>query len=353
MAATSNATVLELFKEVYGDMVDYKPTDQKLSKLIPFSTKAKVGEQYVTAVSLTFETGFTLSSSTDAFELNAPRAGVVKQTTVVPYITVLPSIIPWAVVSRSAGGGAKAFYEATKFVTRNNLRSHEKLQEILRWYGQAPALLGYVSYATATYRNVSFTNGTGILNGITFTNGVNTTTKNILFAPGSFAAGIWVGMENVRVNQVNASNAIVASGSLVSVNVTYGYITVDFVPVAASSTTSHRLCFEGMEAARDVVGINNILTTTGTLFGINTQAYSLWKAINYPVNGKFTLAKYNMAVADLVNLTGLEGDLTVFLNPRSWATVANTEAGLRVYDESYKPSGADRIRERHVLHAGW
>lgn len=342
MGANSNATAIDLFKECYGDLSDLTPKDQLLSKDIPFSQKQKVGEKYVEAVVLTHETGFTLSSSSDAFELNSPRAGVVKQAEVTPYLSVLPSIVPWGVMSRSAGGGSKAFYDATKFIVRNNLKSHEKLLEVLRLYGQASALLGYVSYATATYRGVSFTTGTGTLNSIVFTTGVNTTTKNILLAPGSFASGHWVGMEGVKVNQVDSNGAIVASGSLVSVNADYGYITVDFTPVAASSTTSHRICYDGQEGTKDMVGIQKILSTvSGNLFGISSTSYSLWQGVSYSVGGKLTLAKIQTAVAQAVNRGGLSGDLKLYCNPRSWATLASTEAGLRVYDSSFKNGQAE------------
>jgi hypothetical protein len=346
MPSNSNATAIDLFKECYGDLSDVTPKDQQLSKDIPFSQKQKVGEKYVEAVVLTHETGFTLSSSTDAFELNSPRAGIVKQAEVTPYLSVLPSVVPWGVISRSAGGGAKAFYDATKFIVRNNLKSHEKLMEILRIYGQASSLLGYVSYATATYRGVSFTTGTGALtiNGssVSFTNGVNTSSKWILLAPGSFASGHWVGMEGAKVNQVDSTGAIVGSGSLVAVDADMGAIQVDFVPVVASSATSHRLCFDGQEGAKDMVGIHKILnTTSGNLFSISSTNYSLWRAVQYSVAGKMTLAKAQLAVAQAVNRGGLAGDLKCYLNPRSWATIAATEAGLRVYDKSYSSSGAD------------
>lgn len=351
MSQTSSADVINIFKRVYGDLTNLLPEDYPLARDIPFSQKMKVGEAYLEAVVLTNETGITLSSSTDAFELNPAIAGTIKQTSVTPYISVLPSIVPWGVISRSAGGGDKAFIEATKFIVRNNLKSHGKFQEILRLYGQATALLGYVSYATATYRGVSFTTGTGTLNGITFTNGVNTTTKNILLAPGQFAAGIWVGMEGVKVLQVNSSGTIVASGKLVAVQSQYGYITVDFTPVASSSTTSHRLCFDGMQSANDYIGINKILTTTGVLFGVDNAVYSLWAGNNIPCNNqKFTMNILQTGVAQAVNKGGLEGDLRVYVNPRTWATLTTTEAGLRVYDDSYKVREAENGFESVVFY---
>ncbi len=346
MTAVSTGDVINLFKRVYGDLTNLLPQDQHLQKDIPFSSKMKTGESYLEAVCLSHETGFTLSSTADAFELNPSIAGVIKQATVTPYITVLPSIVPWAVMSRTAGGGDKAFYDATKHIVKNNLSSHSKLQEILRIYGQSPASLARVSYATATYRNVAFTTGTGTIsiNGsnVTFTNGVNTTSKWILCAPGTFAAGMWVGMEGVKINQIDANGLIVATGKLVAVDSIQGALNVDFTPVVASSTTSHRLCFDGQESSKDMIGVDAIMRNTSSLFGISTSAYSLWQGNVKDLGGvKLTLQRFQSAVADMVNRSGMEGDLVCYLNPRSWATLASTEAGLRVYDKSYSKDEAD------------
>lgn len=355
MSSVSTLEVVNLTKKVYGDLTDLTPKDQHLERDIPFTEKQKVGESYNEAVVLTAETGITLGGSTDeAFELNPAIAGAVKQATVTPYMSVLGSVVPWGLISRTAGAGEKAFYDGTKHIFRNNLKSHGKFLEILRLYGQSPALLGYVSYATATYRGVSFTNGGGALtvNGtsVTFTAGVNTSSKHILLAPGQFAAGIWVGMEGVKVQQVNSSGTVVAEGKLVEVDSEMGVIEVDFTPVAASSTTSHRLCFEGMGAAKDMVGIHKILNTSGSLFGIDNTRYRLYKGNTATVTGKLTFAKLNTYIANMVNAGGLEGDLDFYINPRSWATLNSDEAANRSYDQSYKSNEASNGFEDIVYH---
>ncbi len=355
MSAISNGDVLQLFKRVYGDLTNLLPQDQHLARDIPWDSKMKVGESYQEAVCLSHETGFTLSASTDAFELNPSIAGVIKNTSVTPYISVLPSVVPWAVMARTAGGGEKAFFAATKHIVRNNLSSHTKLREILRIHGRSPKLLGYVSYATQTYRGVSFSTGTGTLtvNGssVAFTNGVNTSSKWILLKPGNFAAGLWTGMEGVKVHQVDSTAAIVATGKLVAVDSVQGAIQVDFTPVAASSTTSHRLCFDGMEASKDPFGLDYILRSPTSLFGITTSQYSLWQGNAVDIGGqKLTIGRFQTAVANMVNRSGMEGDLVCYLNPRSWATLANTEAGLRVYDKSYNPSEAENGFDSITFH---
>jgi hypothetical protein len=343
MAQVSSNDVVNLFKKVYGDLRDLQPEDYQLQKDIPFSVKEKVGESYSEAMVLTSETGWTLGGSgAEAFDLNPAIAGTVKQTLVNAYTSILASVVPWGVLSRSAGGGERAFFDGTKHIVRNNLKSHGKLLEILRLYGQATSLLGYVSYATATYRGVAFTNGTGTLNGVAFTNGINTSSKAILLSPGQFASGIWVGSEGAVVNQVNSSGAVVASGKLVQVDADYGILYVDFTPIAASSTTSHRLCFQGQEALKDMIGIQPILSASGSLFGINTAAYSLWKGITVNCSAqKFSFDFLQMGIASAVNRGGLDGDVKVYLNPRTWGKLISTEAGKRVYDSSYKSSSAE------------
>ena len=358
MAQISTGDVVNLFKKVYGDINDLLPEDYQLAKDIPFSQKQKVGESYVEAVILTNETGWTLGGSgMDAFDINPAIAGTVKQTSVVPYISILASVVPFGVLSRSAGGGEKAFYDGTKHIVKNNLKSHGKLLEILRWYGQATALMGYVSYATATYRGVSFTTGTGTLvssvfGSVAFTNGINAAGKYILLAPGQFAAGIWVGSEGATIQEVDANAVIIQEGTLIAVDAELGILQVDFTPTAASSTTSHRLCFKGQADTKDALGVNKIMSTSGSLFGVSTSAYSIWKGTQIALGAvKFTLERLQTGVAQAVNRGGLggdgetSGDLMVYVNPRTWATLITTEAGLRKYDSSYKPGEAENGME--------
>lgn len=343
MGQQSNADAIEIFKEVYGNHENLLPDSTHLAKLMPFSEKGKVGDSFIEDVTLSFESGFTLSDSTDAFDLNPARAGVVKQAKVTPYICVLPSLLPWAMMSRSAGAGKKAFFDATKYIISNNLRSHYHVLEVLRLYGRSTKKLGYVSYATQDYRGASFTAGSGTLtlkdgSTLAFSNGINAASKAILLRPGDFASGIWVGMEGVKVNQIDANDAIVASGTLKGVNADLGYITVDFTPVAATSTTSHRLCWDGMQSSKEMVGVHNILSNTGTLFNIPTADYSLWQGNVVDVQGKrLSMGVFQDGVAAMINRGGMDGDLDVYVNGRTWADLATGESNLVRHDNKYKP----------------
>lgn len=346
MASVSNNTVIELFKTCYGSMYDLTPEDQLIGKDIAWAEGDKVGASFKEDVVLSAECGITYGGSgQDAFEINNAIAGAVKQTDIVPYVTILPSILPFATISRSLGN-EQAFMKATKFITRNNLKSHNKFQEVARLWGQSSTLLGTVSYFTGTYRNASFTNGTGTVNGVTFTNGINAAAKAILVAPGQFASGFWVGMIGVKVKQMSAANVIQAAGKLTGYNAQYGYITVDFTPTAASAVGSSKLGYDGMELSGEMFGIEAALSATGTLYGISTSLYPLFKGNVYDISEgastgvKLTLGRMQTGLALAVNGGGLEGDVTAYVNPRSWSTMSTTESALRAYDKSYSPSKA-------------
>ena len=351
MSQVSTSDVVNLFKKVYGDLRDLTPDDYQLQKSLPYSQKERVGDSYVEAMVLTAETGWTLGGSgMDAFDLNPAIAGTVKQTSVQPYTSILGSVVPWGVLARSAGGGDRAFFDGTKHIVRNNLKSHGKLLEIVRLHGQAADLLGYVSYATATYRGVALTNGGGTIvslgSSITFTAGINAASKAILLAPGAFAAGVWVGSEQAVLNQVDVNGNVVATGKLLQVDSDNGIIYVDFVPVAATGLTSHRLCFQGQELLKDAPGVKSILTNTGTLFGISTTQFALWRGNSINMNAKlFTFQALQTGIGQAVNRGGLDGDVEVYVNPRTWATLITTEAGKRVYDKSYKNTEAENGQE--------
>ena len=149
-------------------------------------------------------------SSQDAFAIESAVAGSVKQSEIQPSQTVLSDVLSWAFMSRSAGGDEAAFFDGTKFVMKNHIASHNALVTLSKIYGQSSEGLGTVSYAPngTVYRGATYSgNGTVTLtkkdnSTIAFTNGVNTTLKAILFAPGQFAAGHWVGRRGLRIEHI-------------------------------------------------------------------------------------------------------------------------------------------------------
>jgi hypothetical protein len=101
-----------------------------------------------------------------------------------------------------------------------------------------------------------------------------------------------------------------------------------------------------MEGAKEQIGIKKILTTSGSLFGIDNTQYALWKGNSIVLGAvQFTFARLQTGIAAAVNRGGLDGDVMVMVNPRTWGTLITNEASKRVYDKSYSVSEADNGME--------
>jgi hypothetical protein len=111
----------------------------------------------------------------------------------------------------------------------------------------------------------------------------------------------------------------------------------------ANFDTGFRVYFNGTYTGstyKDFVGIDKIITTSGTLFGIDNTVYSLFKGNEYTASGALSLNSIIAATENAV-AQGLMEDVCAYVPISSWNTLASTEAGLRRYDSSYKNSIAE------------
>ena len=95
--------------------------------------------------------------------------------------------------------------------------------------------------------------------------------------------------------------------------------------------------------------MHKILTNTGSLFGISASTstgYSLWRGTSYAAGASLlTFARMQSAAANAMNRGGLDQDLVVYCNPRSFASLVNAEAARRQYDSSYGKAEFDNGAE--------
>lgn len=343
---TTPTSVAGLFKIVYADIKDLLPQGFLFQEFAPFEEGEKAGASIVYSIELSHENGITLAgSSGDVVTFNDAQAGVNKQATITPCEMFLTTGISTAALSRSNGDKA-AFKKASQSRVKKNLKSHQRFVEHLCFYGQDTYGIGRVGYFTGTWQGVSFTNGGGALNGITFTAGVNTTSKHILLNPADIASGLWLGSEGMEVRERIIGGAVAASGAasgkVVSYNAKYGIVEVDFTPVAASAAASHclELLNQNGASGNDFLGAKGILTKSGSLFGISNAVYGIWKGTEVTLASvKLTFARLIDAIIDACNY-GLDTDVTCMTSFESWADLMTEQAALRHYDSSYKPTDA-------------
>lgn len=310
-----------LFKEVYADKLkELIPDGVKLLNMIKFMSKDKQpGNLYHQPVVLGLEHGITFASSEDdAFALQPAIAGAIKDAQVRGSPAVLRSILGYTAASRAAQGGAQAFMDATKFVVGNMLRSMVKKIEIEMLYGQ----MGYGVVASAA-------------------------TNTVTVSTAEWAPGIWAGSENMPIEIRNAAGSTIrGSAQITSVNMDTRVLTLSStIPgVVATDVIWHKGAY-----GNEFVGIHKVLTSTGTLFNIDTSTYNLFKGNEYDAqNGALSFAKLNQSIARAVE-KGLESKVTALVNPRAWANMLNDQAALRKYDGSYSRNKAENGSESLVF----
>jgi hypothetical protein len=315
MASTSNNfadTLNANFKVVYADKIqNLIPDGVKLVNKIDFSGReAQLGNLYSQPVILGMEHGITFAGSTDdAFALNGPIAGQLKEAQVRGSQMVLRSVLGYAAASRAAHGGQSAFEDATKLLVQNMMKSMSKALEIVSLYGQ----MGLSTVASVSGSVITCTTA-------------------------EWAPGIWAGAVNMPLEIRTSAGVLRGTCAVSSVDMTARTVTVDLLP---AGTTSTDVIWRKGSYGNEMAGVHKILTNTGSLFNIDASAYDLWKGCSYPVgSAALSFAKLQSAIAPAVE-KGLDGDVFVMVNPKAWANLLTEQAALRQYDASYKSSVAE------------
>jgi len=312
MSGENTITTLNgMFKEVYASKIEnLVPEGTKLLNKLPFSQKeSQLGGYYHQPVVLGLEHGVTFAAGgDDAFALNGPINGVMKDATVRGAQMVLRSVIGYGAASRASSGKA-AFMDATKFLVQNMLRSMSRKAEIEILYGSS---------------------GLAVISSIA-------TTPVLQINPQEWAPGIWAGAESMPINirtsaGVDHGNAVVTAVSFanktITVNIDPGAVNGDFIYFLGAYQ-------------KEMAGVHMILLNSGTIFGIDASAYNLWKASTSDAgNADLSFEIVQDAVAHAVE-KGLDNDVTVMVNVSSWSKLMTDQAALRMYDSSYSTSTSE------------
>lgn len=320
---TFSGSLNAMFKENYADKIeDLIPDGVKLLNLVKFMPKDKQpGNLYHQPVILGLEHGVTFASSDeDAFNLNAPVAGVIKDAQVRGYPMVLRSVLGYTAASRAAQGGKQSFMDATKYLVSNMLRSVTKKLEIEMFYGQ----MGYALVAS------------------------NAATV-ITIQTAEWAPGVWAGAEGMPV-EIRDTTGATSKGEFVvsSVDMDLRTVTLNANPgvLVSGDVIWHKGAY-----GNEFPGVHKILTNAGTLFNINAGTYNLFKGNNYSAgSAALSFNKLNLAAARGVE-KGQDGKLIAFVNPRAWSNMMNDQAALRRYDGSYSKEKAELGAKSILFHS--
>lgn len=330
---TSPSDLTGLFKEAYGDdVINLIPEEAKFIKKVPFVAREKeTGNLYHQPVIVAQEHGFTYASPTDgAFALNAAVSMTMQDAQIQGSQMLLRSSLSYDAAAR-ASNSKKAFVKATELLVENMIESMTKRLEIACLYGGSGTTGGLGIAASSSNQS--------------------TTTTLITFTAASWAAGIWSGLENAPIQFYYGASTLVSSGADSIFTVTA--VNTNNLTVLVTGTTTGISALDTAISGqtvrvyfntaynKEMVGMRTILVNTGTLFNIAAGTYNLWTGNTYSASsGQLTMGKVLSAIALSVD-RGLNEEVDVWVNPKTWANLNSDLAALRMYDSSYSDTKVD------------
>lgn len=337
---TTGSTVPDIqgdFKEAYAkDVVNAIPESSILTKNTTFvSAERRSGNEYHQPVILSRSQGITFAGPDEEFiTLNPAISLKMPDARLLGSQLYMQGALSDNVIQRSK---ANSFIQATKLIVKDTLDSHGKYLEDTFLYGQT-------SKGNAT----SSVNASAISTVVQFTTA-------------SWSDMRFAGMTNAKVSFFK-----ITDGSLINQNT--------FMVISAVDTDNKRLTITGnatdigdldtyLTTADDAelywygsrtdattflecAGLYKIMTNAGTLFNISASTYDLWRGNTRSAAGELTSGKLDNFIAVAAG-KGLDEDVDVLVNPKTWSNLNTSQSAKRVYDKSYSDAefrnGAKKI----------
>lgn len=326
-----------LYKQTYAKKIeDAVPACAHILKKVPFSRKEiENGSFYNQPVILTQEQGWTYlpAGSTSATLLGNVNMKLANAQLIGNIIAGQAALTVEA-AKRATGSGPNAFEDAVGLQMRVLMESGRKRQEVNFLYGESTLALAASSVNSNTHQTV------------------------VTIVTSEWAAGFWAGMQNAKFDAYQNDGAtiinVTAPYTVVTCNAAARSVTfacTDTTDLAALDTyiaanaNKAQFYFTGA-LLNESYGLKAQLTNTTTLFNISAAAYDLWAGTTYtvPGPGTFSFAQLQKAIGKAVS-RGLDEDVTVYVNPQTWANLLTDQAALRMYTNASGTfeNGADKI----------
>ena len=308
--ANTTATLEGIFKRVYDNKVRFiYPNGVRVIKDIPFRGGDKrPGESFNAAITLVFENGMTyLAPAAGVVALLDAAVGETKRANVDGFQMILRSQVDYESIAKASTAGPRAFVQSTKHIVANMANSFRKRQEIESIYGQ---------------------HGLGEVESIAGA-------PAYIIKASDWAPGIWAGTEGAEIemfsNDLSAQRG--ASFTVASVDFDLRKVTLNATP--AGDAVNDRFFWKGAfdvgPTHSSAIGIHNILSqNTGTLFGIDTAAFTLWNGNEIGAGSTaLTMDVIQEAAARIVEKGGGEGRLCLYVSTATWVDLIGDLAALR------------------------
>ena len=347
MTSQTKASLDGLMKDVYGEsgLESLIPDFSILTKLIAFSSAKKTGRDYVIAVKLTNEHGFTYGAGLQT--LQAIESASVDDAKVRGSSFTLRAGFSYDAAANMVSSKG-SFETATKFKFRTMMEAATTRLELQMLYGE-------VGLAITPAANAA--NGT-----VADTNKVD-----VLIDPSKWSGGIWAASENGFVSffatgdGTGSGSASAADGNdptnttnkfqIVSVDTAAKSIRVatkdatEAAVLAAEVDGGEFNVYWFSSRGNEMTGLRTIVSNTGDLYGISGSTFSLWQGNSFDVSAENLTLKKIYQGANLAVSKGLMETVCCLVSPSSFSTLANDEAALRRYNTQVQTGerGVDSI----------
>lgn len=355
---------MNVAKQVYDKNVsEFPKVPALLTQKIKLETSGMPGEQYVKAVQLRFEQGFTGAAAgynpaggtmqvNDAYNPTIPMQ--ISKAFVNPPQLTLVSQISLDTVLRTNKNDSQAIEAVTVAAIKNIVDSCDLRLETSMLYGDNGG-----------------STGIGTIQSTGTTTSVNATQAAVVvtITQSEWAAAIWTTGEGAAIDIFATSSATspinsTTSYTLISSNTALSPVIAAVNPnsrqvtivgdnatissistLVAASANTLVVRFGGMYGV-DQIGLVTQLKNTGVLFGIDASQFNLWLPNQFNnaqggVSEPLTFVTINNASAQAAQRgVGVE-DMLCFVNPGGWADALTDQAALRRYDSSFKTSKTD------------
>jgi hypothetical protein len=324
------ALLKRVYANSYGELV---PDDEYVAGDIPFSARARVGDEYCFPVVLTRAAGHTHNVDGSVFQLNRPLAASQEQARLKGATIVTREAMSYDTITAamtgtgSKEGDKRAFVEATKYQMKRLVEAAKFEREMGLLYG------------SGTAATIPTNANWGVVESVTD----NTGTVDVVFTAASWATGIWLGTEGQQLDcyttagvKQNTGGTAGAADSVYSVTtVTPTTRTVRFTSAAANTAavTAGEVFIPAGAYQKEMLGLAAVVNTSGTVWNISNSSYYLWKPKTVAVGGaKLTFEALQTGCAKAFE-AGYTGELIVYMNPFTWQDIADEENSLINYAE--------------------
>ncbi len=317
------------FRDVYAsELEDLVPSTSRLQKDIKFvGNDQREGRAFVQPVRLTRPQGWVLDTTGGAYALADAAPSVGDEARVQGSSFLLRDIMSYDAAAKAVKG-KRAFINGTSHMVEGMADMASFILELQLLHGQ---------------RNVGVLTSGGVDSG---------TTQSFVLTAATFIAAMWSGLEGGFVEFYTSGGTALTPSTAKVTAVDIDTRTVTFLGVEAeldavrADLGNSPVVYLRSTKGNGMLGLISQVSNTGSMFGIDGAAYSLWKGNSVATTGTLTFAKIVRAVGKTV-VRGNANAMRFYVSCDSWNDCMNDLAALRRYADKAGgklEQGADELQ---------